>query len=84
MRMYNSGHFLSAYSVYVDKQLSSDTLNNDNKLSAYTLYADKAKHKGLYFYDQIYSMLVSHLLQKYQDHYMVPESAENQYTGSVS
>ena len=42
MRMYNSGHFLSAYSVYVDKQLSSDTLNNDNKLSAYTLYADKA------------------------------------------
>ena len=34
--------FLSAYSVYADKQLSAYTLYADNKLYTYTLYADKA------------------------------------------
>ena len=47
MRIKNAGHlFLSAYSVYTDKQLSACTVYGDKKLSAYTLYADKANHRN--------------------------------------
>ena len=35
-------NFLSAYSVYANKQLSACTLYADKKLSTYTLYADRA------------------------------------------
>ena len=47
--------FLSAYSVYADKQLSAYTLFADKKLSAYTLYADKANHLVLIFLIILYS-----------------------------
>ena len=40
--------FLSAYSVYADKQLSAYALYADKKLSAYILYADKANLYGFY------------------------------------
>ena len=53
MRIKNSGHFLSAYSVYADKQLSAYTLHADKQLSAYTLYADKANLINIHFFSAL-------------------------------